>query len=93
MTTVACITALRRSRSIRYEGKKLVIPASAIVDILEERAAPALSRWRVEVWGKEPNDYTLVYEIVAKSEKDAAQEGLQRFNDDLESMKNEGWGS
>ena len=70
-----------------------MIPASAIVDIIEERAAPALSRWRVEVWGKEPNDYTFVYEISAKSEREAAQEGLERFGHDIESMSSTGQGS
>lgn len=60
------------------------------MDILEERAAPALNRWRVEVWGKSPNDYTLVYEILAKTERDAAQEGLKRFGEDVEDLLAEG---
>lgn len=63
-----------------------MISCSAIVDILEERSPPAMSRWRVEVWGKEPDDYTFVYEILAKTEKDAAQEGLKRFSDDVERL-------
>lgn len=63
-----------------------MIPASAIVDILEERKAPSLNRWRVEVWGKEPYDYTFVYEIAAKTENDAAQEGLARFETDAQNL-------
>lgn len=59
-----------------------MIPANAIADILEVRKPPSLSRWRVEVWGKEPHDFTVVYEVSAKSEKDAAFEGLARFETD-----------
>jgi len=46
------------------------------------QAAPAsdeLSRFRVEVWGREPHDYVRVYEIAAKDDNMAAREGLDRF--------------
>lgn len=58
-----------------------MILASAIVDVLHQ-ASPVsreLSRYRVEVWGKEPHDYVRVYEIAAKSDSIAAREGLDRF--------------
>lgn len=63
-----------------------MLPATAIVDVLEQRPAPALTRWRVEVWGKAPQDYTLVYEIHAKNEMEAADEGLGRFNKDVQQL-------
>gem|GEM_PF-1162139 len=57
------------------------VDASAVVDVLFQ-AAPAsdeLSRFRVEVWGREPHDYVRVYEIAAKDDNMAAREGLDRF--------------
>lgn len=58
-----------------------MIQASAIVDVIEEPPphGKGLGRFRVEVWGKEPNDYVRVYEIAAKSDNVAAREGLDRF--------------
>ncbi len=77
--------AVRRSRSIQYNREEMVIPASAIVDVIS--AAPAhgqgLGKYRVEVWGKEPNDYVRVYEIAAKSDNVAAREGLDRFSEEI----------
>jgi hypothetical protein len=73
--------ALRRSRSIQYSKEINMILANAIVDIIH-KPAPAsneLSRFRVEVWGKEPHDYVRVYEIAAKDDNMAAREGLDRF--------------
>jgi len=77
--------ALRRSRSIQYSKEINMILANAIVDVLH-KAAPAskeLSRFRVEVWGKEPHDYVRVYEIAAKSDNLAAREGLDRFVEEI----------
>ena len=58
-----------------------MIFCSATVDVLRQ-ASPAskeLSLYRVEVYGKEPNDYVRIYDISAKTQDDAAKEGLDRF--------------
>lgn len=65
-----------------------MILANAVVDVLHQ-ASPAskeLSRFRVEVWGKEPHDYVRVYEIAAKTDSIAAREGLDRFVKDIEKL-------
>jgi len=65
-----------------------MILASAVVDVLHQ-ASPVskeLSRFRVEVWGKEPHDYVRVYEIAAKTDNIAAREGLDRFVKDIEKL-------
>ena len=65
-----------------------MILANAIVDVIHQ-ASPVskeLSRFRVEVWGKEPHDYVRVYEIAAKDDNMAAREGLDRFVEDIERL-------
>jgi len=54
-----------------------MILANAVVDLVSE--GPKLSTFRVEVWGNEPHDYVRTYEILAKDENSAAQEGLDTF--------------
>lgn len=64
-----------------------MIPANAVVDLLEKSPTPdGLSRYRVEVWGKEPNDYARVYEIASVDANMAAVEGLQRFSDEITAL-------
>ena len=63
-----------------------MIRARAIVDVITEKKPPALSVWRVEVWGDEPHDYSFIYEIRAKTEAEAAMDGLQRFGEDVEKI-------
>lgn len=58
-----------------------MIFANATVDLVSE--GPTLSTYRVEVWGKEPNDYVRTYEIMAKSEDAAAREGLDTFVEEI----------
>jgi hypothetical protein len=62
-----------------------MIQASAIVDVLQDPPphGKGMGRFRVEVWGKEPNDYVRVYEIAAKDDNKAAREGLDRFVEDI----------
>jgi hypothetical protein len=62
-----------------------MIPASAVVDVIEPPPAhgQGLGRYRVEAWGKAPNDYVRVYEISAVDANMAAVEGLQRFSDEI----------
>jgi hypothetical protein len=49
-----------------------------------------LGTFRVEVWGKEPYDYTRVYEIQAKSDTLAAQDGIGRFVAEMEKLPTPG---
>ena len=62
-----------------------MIYANAVVDVID--APPAhgqgLGKFKVTVWGQEPNDYVRVYEIQAKDDNMAAREGLDRFADDI----------
>lgn len=62
-----------------------MIFANAIVDVIEPAPAhgQGVGRFRVEVWGKPPHDYTRVYEISAKSDSIAARTGLDRFVDEI----------
>jgi len=66
------------------------ILASAIVDIIKPATPIGLGSFRVEVWGKEPYDYTRVYEIQAKSDTLAAQEGIRRFVTEMEKLPAQG---
>jgi hypothetical protein len=60
--------------------------ASAIVDAIKPATAMAIGNYRVEAWGQPPYDYVRVYEIMAKSDTVAAQEGIQRFVKEMEAM-------
>jgi hypothetical protein len=52
--------------------------ANAVVDQLTKNL------FRVEVWGLPPHAETRIYEIKAKSDTLAAQEGIQRFVEEFE---------
>jgi len=62
-----------------------MIPASAVVDIIERPPAhgQGLGKFKVTVWGKEPNDYVRTYHIQAKDDNMAAREGLDRFVEEI----------
>jgi hypothetical protein len=64
--------------------------ANAIVDIIRPSTPVGLGLFSVEVWGLEPYDYTRTYEIQAKSDTLAAQEGIRRFVDEMEKLPNQG---
>lgn len=53
----------------------------AMVDKVDE------NQWVVEVWGLFPHDYTRRYEIAAKSDTLAAQEGIRRFVAEMEARR------
>ena len=53
--------------------------ASAIIDVIREPALPILGVFRVTVTGLEPHDYVRIYTITAKSDKNAALEGIDKF--------------
>jgi len=57
--------------------------ASAIVDLLEDGPMPM---WSVEVWGEPPFCYRRTYTIEAKTDNNAAQEGIDRFVREMESL-------
>jgi len=61
-----------------------MIPANATVDVIREPTAIGMGSFRVEVWGRQPNDYVRVYTINAASDTLAAQEGLRRFSDEID---------
>jgi hypothetical protein len=60
--------------------------ANAVVDVLKPSTPTSIGRFSVEVWGKEPHDYVRVYEILAKSDTIAAQEGIRRFVAEIEAL-------
>lgn len=60
--------------------------ASAVVDVLKPATATMIGNFRVEVWGQPPYDFVRTYEIMAKSDNVAAQEGIQRFVKEMEAM-------
>jgi hypothetical protein len=60
--------------------------ANAVVDVLKPSSPVRIGRFKVEVWGKEPHDYVRTYEIMAKSDTIAAQEGIRRFVKEMEAM-------
>lgn len=60
--------------------------AQATVDTVLPSGGFGLGRYKVEVWGKEPYDYVRHYEIQAKSDTLAAQEGIGRFVEEMEQL-------
>ncbi len=64
--------------------------ANAVVDVLKPATPQTVGHFRVEVWGKEPYDYVRTYEIMAKSDTIAAQQGIARFVDEMEKLPVEG---
>jgi hypothetical protein len=57
----------------------LPVLASAIVD-------PSPRGWAVTVWGQAPHAEQRVYEIKARSDALAAQEGIERFVREMERL-------
>ena len=53
--------------------------AQAIVDVEVAPADTADGMFKVTVWGQPPYDYTATYEISAKSDTLAAQQGIDWF--------------
>jgi hypothetical protein len=72
------------------EGVMSQVLANAIVDIIRPASPVGLGVFEVEVWGKAPYDYTRRYEIQAKNDTLAAQEGIRRFVDEMEKLPVEG---
>jgi len=63
------------------------ILCSAIVDEMNvTNIKNGLKQFMVEVWGEEPFDYRRLYTIDAKSDNNAAQEGIRRFVEEMEAL-------
>jgi hypothetical protein len=60
--------------------------ASATVDVITPNTPVRIGNFRVEVWGQDPYDYVRHYEIMAQSDTIAAQEGIRRFIDEMETL-------
>lgn len=62
-----------------------MIQANAVVDVID--APPphggGLGKFKVTVWGREPNDYVRIYELQAKSDSMAARDGIDRFVEEI----------
>jgi len=63
--------------------------AKAIVDVVREPGPVGIGMFKVEVWGIEPHDYVRHYDIAAKSDTIAAQDGLKRFVEEIEQLISE----
>lgn len=60
--------------------------ANAIVDAIKPATATRIGHFRVEVWGQPPFDYVRTYEIMAKNDTIAAQQGIARFVKEMEEL-------
>lgn len=76
------------SPSTRSKKVLDMIRARAVVDVVDSPPAHGhgLGKFIVEVWGDQPHDYVRRYEIAAKTDTIAAQEGLQRFSDEISKL-------
>lgn len=70
-----------------WDGKRGRILASATAEMLRFGPEPL---WAIEVQGVEPHGWRRVYEISAKSDTIAAQEGIRRFVEEAEILA-DGW--
>jgi hypothetical protein len=64
--------------------------ANAVVDVIKPATPQRIGHFKVEVWGRDPYDYVRIYEIMAKNETSAAQQGIARFVDEMEKLPVEG---
>jgi hypothetical protein len=64
--------------------------ANAVVDVIKPATPKTIGHFKVEVWGREPYDYVRIYEIMAKNETVAAQQGIARFVKEMEKLPAQG---
>lgn len=64
--------------------------ASAKVDAIHAPTPIKPGLFYVEVWGVAPHDYVRTYEIQAKNDTVAAQEGIRRFVFEMEARQVQG---
>ena len=60
--------------------------ANAVVDVIKPSSPTSIGNFKVEVWGMPPYDYVRTYEIMAKSDTIAAQEGIRRFVEEMQAL-------
>lgn len=60
--------------------------ANAIVDVIQPSTPIKQGLFKVQVWGREPYDYTRTYEIMARNDTIAAQQGIARFVKEMEQV-------
>lgn len=60
--------------------------ANAVVDAIKPATATRIGHFKVEVWGQPPYDYVRTYEIMAKNDTIAAQQGIARFVKEMEEL-------
>jgi len=61
----------------------LQVLAQATVDVIRPSTPLSSGLFSVTVWGQEPYNFTRVYEISAKSDTVAAQQGIRRFETEV----------
>lgn len=66
------------------------ILANAVVDVIKPATPKTIGHFKVEVWGRAPYDYVRIYEIMAKNDTIAAQQGIARFVKEMEALPVEG---
>jgi hypothetical protein len=66
-----------------------MVLASATVDVVSPATPQRQGAFRVTVWGKPPYDQQRVYEISAKNEGSAAQQGIARFEREMSAYSNQ----
>lgn len=59
------------------------ISCSATVDVIRPSSPKGLGTFRVDVWGREPHDYVRQYTLTARNDNQAAQMGLQKFQEEI----------
>jgi hypothetical protein len=66
------------------------ILASATVDVLRPATPKKQGLFKVKVWGVAPHDYTRYYEIEARNDNIAAQQGINRFVAEISKLNGQG---
>lgn len=57
--------------------------ANATVDKLDDGPVPF---WEVRVWGEPPHQHERTYTLQAKTDDNAAQEGIRQFVEEMENL-------
>ena len=59
------------------------INCSATVDTVRPASPKGLGTFKVSVWGHPPHDWVRDYTFTARNDNQAAQMGLQKFQEDI----------
>ena len=60
--------------------------ANATVDVITPSTPQQFGQFKVHCWGVEPYNYTFDYVITARTDMQAAQQGIQKFVKDAEDL-------